>query len=286
MRGGMFQKQKAELVEKLVGLMGKYPVLAAADLNKVRSSQIHEMRRKLRGRVEMLVAKKTLTCKAAERIGERKGLLDFLGQIKGPCILLFTDMDPFQLVLTLNKSKVKVEAKGGDVATEDIVVPAGNTGLPPGPVISEFGEAKIPTRIEGGSIWIASDTVVARKGEVISSKLASLLTRLGIKPMEAGLSLLAAYDRGLFLDKVALTIDLEAVAKTLREAASQAVSLSVNAAIPTEETTPLILAKAFREALSLAVSSSYLTPETAPLILGKAQAQAQALASKLGVEPI
>lgn len=283
MREGVFQKQKAELVEKIVKLMRKYPVVAAADLNKVRSSQIHEMRRKLRGRVEMLVAKKTLTRKAAERMGE-KNILGFLDQVKGPCILLFTDMDPFQLALTLNKSKVKVEAKGGDVATEDIVVPAGNTGIPPGPVISEFGEAKIPTRIDGGSIWIANDTVVARKGEVISSKLAALLTRLGIKPMEAGLTLLAAYDRGLLLDKATLTIDLEAVAKTLREAVSQAVSLSVNAAILTDATTPLILAKALREALSLAASSSYLTPETAPIILGKAQAQAQAVASKLRIE--
>ncbi|MEM2901856.1 MAG: 50S ribosomal protein L10 [Candidatus Bathyarchaeia archaeon] len=285
MRGGVFQKQKAEVVEKLVELMRKYPVVAAADLSKVRSSQIHEMRRKLRGRVEMLVTKKTLTRKAAERMEEKKGLVDFLDRVKGPCILVFTDMDPFQLVMTLNKSKVKVEAKGGDMATEDIVVPAGNTGMPPGPIISEFGEAKIPTRIDGGSIWIASDTVVARKGEVISSKLASLLTRLGIKPMEAGLTLLAAYDRGLLLDRDALTIDLEAVAKTLRQAVSQAVSLSVNAAIPTKETTPLILARVFREALSLAVSSSYLTPETAPLILGKAQAQAQAIASKLKIEP-
>ena len=276
------QKWKVEIVERLKTLMEKYPVLAAADLNKVRSSQIHEMRKKLRGRVEMLVVKKTFTCKAAEKVEDKKkGVTGFLDKLQGPFILLFTDMDPFQLLLTLNKSKIRVEAKGGDVATEDVMVPAGNTGIPPGPVISEFGEAKIPTKIEGGSIWISGDTVVARKGDVIPSKLASVLSRLGIKPMEAGLSLLTAYEDGTVFDKNTLIIDVEAVAKSVREAIGQAINLSVNAGIPTKESLPFIISKAHREAYAVALASTYLAPETGSAILGKAQSQALSLKSKV-----
>ena len=46
--------------------MSKYPVIAAADLTKVRSSQIHELRKRLRDRVTMVVAKNNLLRKSVE----------------------------------------------------------------------------------------------------------------------------------------------------------------------------------------------------------------------------
>ncbi len=281
-KGKKVQKWKTEIVEKLVALMEKYAVLAAAELHKVRSSQIHAMRRKLRGRVEMMVVKKTLTNKAAEKIEDkRKGLTEFLDKVQGPFILLFTDIDPFKLLLILNKSKIKVAAKGGDLATSDIIIPAGNTGIPPGPVISEFGEVKVPTKIESGSIWISNDTVVAKKGDVIPSKLGSLLSRLGIKPIEVGLSLFAAYENEAIFDKDALTIDVDSISKGVQEAAAQALNLSVKATIPTKEALPLIVSKAHREAFAVARASQYITSETASSILGKAQIQALTLKSKI-----
>ena len=124
--------------------------------------------------------------------------MDKFAEAYGSKVLIFTQLNPFELILFLNKNKVRVPAKGGDMATGEIMIPAGNTGLQPGPVISEFNEAKVQTRIEGGSIFIAKDTIVARKGDIISTKTASLLSKLGMKPMEAGLALSYAYDNGLF----------------------------------------------------------------------------------------
>src|SRR3989475_12018877 len=150
-------------------LLEKYPVIAAADLTKVRSSQIHELRKRLRDRVTMLVTKNNLLRKSVE-LSDHEGskLGEFVKDLQGSNILLFTDTNPFSLIILLEKSKVRVPAKAGDVATNEIMVPAGNTGLPPGPVISEFGEIKVQTRIEGGSIWVARDSVVARRGDLIT----------------------------------------------------------------------------------------------------------------------
>src|SRR5437016_5563232 len=48
---------KKEAITQLQVLLEKYPVIAAADLTKVRSSQIHELRKRLRDRVAMVVTK-------------------------------------------------------------------------------------------------------------------------------------------------------------------------------------------------------------------------------------
>jgi large subunit ribosomal protein L10 len=255
---------KKELaMERVKKALRKYRVIAAADLTKVRSTQIQEVRKMLRGRAEILVAKNTIfrmACKELE--SDRKNILKYAESLSGPFALILTDMNPFELILFLNRNKVKVPAKGGDIATGDIVVPAGNTGLPPGPIISEFGEVKIPTRIESGSIWITKDTIVARKGEVISAKLASVLTRLGMKPMETGLSLIAAYDGEMILDREMLKLNLEEYKRNIVEAAFKALNVACEAGYLTSATALPIFRKALNQASALALAAEYITPET------------------------
>src|SRR3989449_9117731 len=202
---------KKEAITQLHVLLEKYPVIAAADLTKVRSSQIHELRKRLRDRVAMVVTKNNLLRKSVELSEASHGRVgEFVKDLQGSNILLFTDTNPFSLIILLEKSKVRVPAKAGDVATNEIMIPAGNTALAPGPVISEVGEVKVPTRIEGGSIWVAKDTVVARQGDVITPKMASVLSKLGLQPMEAGLTLVSAFDNGSILRTADLSFDLTA----------------------------------------------------------------------------
>lgn len=249
---------KKGIVERLKEYFRRYPVVAAAELSKARSAMLHEIRRRLRNQVEVTVIKKSLARKAAEELGEeRPNLTRFIDSIKGGALLLFTGMDPFKLSLLVQRNKVRVEARGGDVAESDIVVPAGNTGIPPGPVISEFSALKIPTKIDSGTIWITMDTVAARKGEVISPKLASLLSRLGVKPVEAGLSLISAYSDGTVIAGEDLKLDLGEYRRRIIEAASNALNLAVNTNIPTRESLPFIIARAYLEARRIAVEAEY-----------------------------
>ncbi len=273
---------KKEALGQLQDLLRKYPVIAAADLTKVRSSQIHELRTRLRNRVTMLVTKNNLLRKSVE-LGDYKEakLGEFVKDLQGSNILLFTDTNPFSLIILLEKSKVRVPAKAGDLATNEIMIPAGNTGLPPGPVISEFGEIKVPTRIEGGSIWVAKDTVVARKGDLISPKMASVLSKLGLKPMEAGLSLIAAYDNGTILKQPDLSLDLGSYRRDVFQAISNAFSLSLEAGYLTPETAPRMLGKAMRQALALAGSAGYLESGTVEHVLRKAAMNALVLEQKV-----
>ena len=273
---------KKEAITQLEVLLEKYPVIAAADLTKVRSSQIHELRKRLRDRVAMVVTKNNLLRKSVELSESSNGRVgEFVKDLQGSNILLFTDVNPYSLIILLEKSKVRVPAKAGDIATGEIMVPAGNTGLPPGPVISEFGEIKVQTRIEGGSIWVARDSVVARRGDHITPKMASVLSKLGLKPMEAGLTLSTAYDNGTILRSEDLVLDIATDRKDVFQAVNNAFSLSIDAGYVTPENAPRILGKGMREALAIAVEAGFLESGTIEPVLKRAVMNANALNQKI-----
>jgi len=264
-------RRKAQEVEELTELMEKYDAVLLASLHKVRAMQLQEISKKFRDTVTMKVVKNSILSRALQA-SPKPGIASFKEAIAGSNILLLTNMNPFQLSILLDRSKVKMAAKAGDIAPEDIVVPAGNTGLPPGPAISELSEAGIRTRIESGSVYVLRDTVVVKRGEGISPRVASILSKLGIKPLEVGLGLKAAHQGGVFLKGEDLRIDLDAVRKQFEEALGQALALAINAAFPTPETLPSMLNGAQRNALNLALNAGYPTSETVAPLLGRAYA--------------
>jgi len=271
--------KKAEAVENVSGLAKKYPVLAVTNLSKVRASQLMAVRKALRGHAEVYVVKNTLAILGLQKAGI-KNADQLLSHLTGQNALIFSTYDPFKLFLTLDKNKVYLPARAGDVAPDDIIVPAGNTSLPAGPVLSEFREAGIATKIEGGSIWVNKDSVAVKKGTAITPKLASLLSKLNIKPIKAGVTIALAYENGLIYAGDVVAIDLEKYRQSLLEAYSSSRGLAIVIGYVTKETAPDILAKAYREAMSLAVETGFLTKESAPVIFGRAEAEAAALTAK------
>jgi len=274
-------KRKAQEVEELATLINDYGVVAIAGLYKVRASQIQELAKRFRSDILMKVAKKALTKRALEK-SEKKNMKELAEHVVGSNILLFTKMNPFKLSLLLEKNKIRMTVKAGDIAPNDIIIPAGNTGLPPGPAISELQEVGVRTRIEAGSVWISRETVVAKKDEIIQPKVASVLSKLGIKPLEAGLKIVAAYDDGMILTAGRLTLDLDEVRRQLDEASNQAFNLSLTASYPTTETIAAILQRAHLGARSLAVNSAYLATEVVADVLARAHSHMASLAFQLG----
>jgi large subunit ribosomal protein L10 len=260
---------KAEEVEALTKLLDQYNVIVVASLHKVRAMQLQELMKKFREDVKMKVSKYNTLFRAL-KASEKLGVEALRDVITGSNILLLTNMSPFRLPLLLNKNKVRMSAKAGDIAPEDIVVAAGNTGLPPGPAISELSEAGIRTRIESGSVYVLQDTVVARKGEAIQPRVASVLSKLGIKPLEVGLNVVAAYENGLIFKAEDLHIDLAGVKQEFELAFSAAFNLALNMAFPVSENVALILLRAHIGARNLALATGYVTPETIISLLSKA----------------
>jgi large subunit ribosomal protein L10 len=201
--------------------------------------------------------------------------------LTGPNVYLLTDLNPFNLVLMLEKGKVKTTAKSGDIAAFDVVVPAGNTGQPPGPIISQLNAVGLPTRIESGSVWVNKDTLVVKKGEVISERLASILSKLGIKPVEAGLAMKIAFDEGLIITEEQLRLDVDGTRKNVESAFADAFALSLSVAYPTEDNMVALLQIAHREAYSLSVNAAAPTKETIEDLIRKAHMEMLSLSSRV-----
>ena len=285
----MYVRQKAvpeakiKRVRELAELFEKYDSVLVVNITGVPAPVLHEMRKKLREEGHVLkVVKNTLAKIAIDEVAEKKrGIERLKDRLVGQNALIFTSENVFSLKMFLDKNKIAREARAGDVAQSDVVVPAGNTNLAPGPVLSLFSKLKIPTNIKEGSIWVAKDTVVAKKGDVISSDLAELLRKLDVKPIEVGLEVKAAYADGVVLAAEALEIDLEEIREELVRAAAQAANLAINIAFPTRETAAALVAKAHAEALNLAANAAFPTRETAAALVAKAHAQASALLSRI-----
>src|SRR5271157_5467395 len=262
--------KKVATVDRVAELAKKFPVLAVTSLSKVRASQLMAVRKALRGHAEVFVVKNKLAILGLQKTGISNAD-QLLSHLVGQNALIFSSYDPFKLFLTLDKNKVYLPARAGDVAPDNIMVPAGNTSLPAGPVLSEFREAGIQTKIEGGSIWVNKDSVAVKKGATITPKLASLLSKLNIKPIKAGVTIALAYESGLIYAGELVAIDLEKYRQSLVDAYASSRDLAIVIGYVTKETAPDILGKAYREALSIAIEAGYITTESAPRILARAE---------------
>jgi len=272
------KEKKARIINEIREYIKKYNIIGIGDLAQIGSHEIQLLRSKLRGKALMKVTKNTLFGIAFKQALSDKEYEKIKQFLQGQNIFIFTDMNPFELSLFLERNMVPSEAKPGDIAPTDIIVPAGNTGFAPGPILSKFGKLKIPTKIEEGAIVITKDTVIVKQGEPITSDVVEILNKLGIKPILKGLTLKAVYFNGYVVTKENLKIDLEKTKKQIQEGYINAFNLAINSTYPIKETIPLLINIAHSRALNLALNASILTKETLPLLLAIAEARAKTLA--------
>lgn len=268
-----YPKKKRLMYQEMMKSPKEYNALAISNLNKVRANQLMQLRKKFRSDIKFRVVKNKVVQRAFEKIDDIPLLPEFSNKLEGQCLLLFTNTNPFRLNLIFDKSKIYLAAKGGDIAPTEIIIPAGNTGITPGPVLSEFKESNVPTKIDQGSIWVVKDTRVAKPGDQISQKLASLLSKLDIKPIEAGISVSCALADGLLFTEQDLKIDLDFYFDEIARGAFEGLNLAIACGYLTPETVRPLILQSGQEALNLSVSAGYLTKDNINTILWKAHTQ-------------
>lgn len=278
-------QQKKDTVAEFTKLIDEYDIVGAVNMENLPAKTLNKMRDQLRDTVLLKMSKRRLLAVALNN-SKKEGVKELIPHLKGMPALLFTKESPFKLYKTLKKNKSNTAIKGGQTAPNDIIVPAGPTGFAPGPVIGELGSVGIKAGIDGGKVAIKEDSVVAKEGDVVDAKLAGLLTRLGIEPMEIGLDLTAAYENGEILTKSILDVDEEQYIADMETAATWAFNLAVNAAYPTQETITVLLQNVFSESRNLAINEDILTDVTVGDTLAKVHNQMLAVASSLPDEAL
>ncbi len=245
------KEYKKKEVESIKQLMESYPIIGIADITSLPSMQLQSIRFSLKPEgVVTKLSKKRLIKLAVEQIKDKNNINELEKFLTGIPLLIFSKKDSFKLAKELKKSKTSAPAKPGQIAPSDLVVPEGPTDFTPGPIIGELGQLGLKTAVEGGKIAIKEAKVVAKQGDIIDQKVASVLAKLGIEPMKIGLNLVATYENGIIFSKE-LEIDEEQYLENLKIAASEVMNLSINIGFPTKDNIKLLLLKSSMEGLSL-----------------------------------
>jgi len=269
-------KWKKDEIEDIKRLITSHSSVGIVGIHGIPSNQLQLMRKSLRGIADLKMCRNSLIDRAlAESSDEVKQINKY---VEDQTALLFTNENPFKLFKILDKGKTSAPIKGGTVSPKDIIVEKGPTSFPPGPIVGELTGAGIAAGIEGGKVVIRQTKTVAKKGDVVDAKLASILSRLEIHPMELGLDLRAVYENGTIYESSILSVDETTYTNNLMLAVQRAFNLSVNSAYPAKATISTLLTKAASQSRNLAINADLIIPEIIDVLLGKANAQMMSIA--------
>jgi len=265
-------------IKELVEIITKNRVVGIVELGGIPGPQMQKMRKNLRETASIRSAKNTLISLALDEAEKKvKGISSLKESLKGQSAIIFTDVNPFKLYSKIKANKTMAPAKGGETATHDIEIKAGDTPFKPGPIVGELQKVGVPAAIQEGKVVIKSDKVLVKAGEKISKDIASALTRLEIYPVEIKMSVNAVFENGSVFKSDVLDIDMDVFLGNLKQASINSLNLAVETAWTNKETIKPLIMKAFNNSFALAMDRGIPTKETIKYLLSKAQANMLAL---------
>jgi large subunit ribosomal protein L10 len=239
-------------VDHLVDLFKKYTNVAVIEVARLNDRQIQEIRKILRGKAIIRMSKKSLQLRAVEKYkdeSKKENLDELVEMIPGQAALCFTDLDVFELKKIFLQSEWMVPAKPDEITPVDIWVPAGDTGLPTGQVISELNMTlRLPTRIQNDTIWVREDTQTHKAGDFVDVKQAAVLKKLGITPIESLIKIHYAWSDGEIITEDVLYMDLTKFKQDFTRAYREALGILFEMPFFSEDMTEDYLRKATSEA--------------------------------------
>ncbi|MEE9378083.1 MAG: 50S ribosomal protein L10 [Candidatus Lokiarchaeia archaeon] len=220
---------KIDEIIHLIDLFKTYKNVAVIEVAHINDKQIQTIRRLLRDKAVFRMSKKSLQLRAIEQFkneSKKENLDEFANNIPGQSSLVFTNIDLFELKKIFHENEWMVPAKPNEITPVDIWVPAGDTGLPTGQVISELNMTlRLPTRIMNDTIHIREDTRTHKVGDLVDVKQAAVLKKLGITPIESLIKIYFAWSDGEIIPEEILYMDMEQFKQDVVTAYRQALGI-------------------------------------------------------------
>ena len=276
-------KWKTKEVKEIKELAEKYNTVAVVDLQNLPNKQLQIARKKLRGKIVFKLTKKSLITRAFKESG-KDHLVKLSEDFSGTPAIIFTDMGAFELFRLLKQNRQYTAAKPGQLAPSDLWVQAGPTSFVPGPIISDLGKLGIKNKVEGGKIVFINDTLIVAEGKPIDETAASILSKLGIEPIEIKVKMVVASEGSEIYKANVMNIDTDVLTERLRTAASDVFKLTIGIGLVTKDNASYLIAKAFRDTKAVAEKSGLLIKETAGEVLSKVESEVDALKSQIKEE--
>jgi len=251
--------KRNKYVKVLTSLLDEYPRILLVTCTNVGSSQMQKIRQSIRHEGILLMGKNTLIRKVVrDHLQKHPELEPLLGHIKGEIGFVFTNADLVQLRNKLQSIKVEAPAKAGAIAPNEVIIPAGNTGLEP--TQTSFLQAlNIASKINKGQVEIISDVSLLKKGDKVGPSEAALLSKLNIRPFSYGVTVKAVYEGGFVFDQrmIDMMNDAEFLLAKIRKGVQAMASVSLALSYPTVAAVPHVLSRGFQHMVSLTLATTY-----------------------------
>lgn len=243
---------KIDEINHLIDLFNNYKNIAVIEVAHINDMQIQSMRKILRDKAIFRMSKKSLQLRAIEQFktnAKKKNLNELAKHITGQSSLVFTNLDLIELKKIFLENEWMVPAKPNEVTPVDIWVPAGDTGLPTGQVISELNMTlRLPTRIMNDTIHIREDTRTHEAGDVVTVKQAAVLKKLGIAPIESLIKINFAWSDGDIIPEDILYMDMKKFKQNVALAYKESLAILFEMPLFLEDMTEDYIRKATSEA--------------------------------------
>ncbi len=221
----------------ITDLISKYQTIGIGDLNNFPSALLHKLRKNTPD-IHFKVTNRNILKMALEKVNQK----DMIEKLPNQPILILSNQNAFEIYSSIKKNKSRSKAKVGMLSPIDIVVPEGDTGLAPGPALSDLKKVGIKAQVKGATIHVTKDTVIAKEGDVINEDIVSILAKLDIKPVELILDVVFIKEDGIVYSKEVLDVDAETIYNNFIMAVRQAINLGVEAGYATDLTIePMII---------------------------------------------
>jgi large subunit ribosomal protein L10 len=272
-------------VSEITSLMTTHKIVGIVNIGGIPAPQLQQMRGRIRSKAQIRAAKNNLILRALDEAEKQvPGISALKDAVHEQAAVITTDVNPFALFREIKATRTKAPAKGGETASHDIEVQAGDTPFKPGPIVGELQKVGIPAAISEGKVVIKTDKVLVEAGQKISRELAQMLSRIEIYPIELGLNLHAVFENGSIYKPDVLDIDMDRFMDQLRTASLSALGLAMESGWPNTQTIRPLLTKAYRSAYTLAVEKNIYAKDTMKTLLAKAHSSMLSVSSQ--VKPV
>jgi len=254
--------RKTKFKAKLEEALASYVNMLVVNIDNVGSNQMQKIRIALRGHAIMLVGKNTMirrVVRDAIKAGSAH-LEALLPLIKGNVGIVFTKADLGMVRKLIMDNKVSAPARAGTFAPNDVIIPAGPTGMDPG-MTSFFQALSIPTKIVKAAIEITDPYLLIKSGDKVNSSAVTLLGKLNIKPFYYGMTVLSVFENGSVYAAKILDLSQDDLLKSFVTGVTFLAALGLKISYPCAATVSHTVSNGFKALLSVSLATEYTFPE-------------------------
>jgi len=252
--------RKERYITKLNQYLDEYRNIILIGIDNVGSNQMQQVRLSLRGKAAVLMGKNTLIRKVLrEKIVSNPKLESLLPYVVSNMGFVFTNDNLNQVRGIILSHKIPAAARVGTFAPNEVIIPAGSTGLDPGQT-AFFQTLNISTKIVKGAIEIMNPVTLVKVGDKVTASHVSLLDKLNIRPFQYGVAVTDVYEDGTMYKAEILDMSQDDLLKKFLAGVGKVAAISLAIGVPTLASLPHTIGNAFAKLIAISLATEYTFP--------------------------